>query len=232
MKPMKSASAKTIFEELKRSAGSFGEKDQALLHCESALMRTGRIYEAFDEFVRTPNPKSSATDHRMAVEKKAGELWKKCEAELMSAKDHLKQRDIEMNHVIDALLGIVDANEKPFQATEVRQALKAMSKQERLACLHTAIEGNDTTVMGSVFSGHSFLSGLTQGQHRQYRQSAALKNAQSEMKLKGILKHADELCDMQLNRIAANVQGLTSKSINRLAEQADAASDKLKKAMA
>ena len=33
LKPMKSASAKTIFEELKRSAGSFGEKDQALLHC-------------------------------------------------------------------------------------------------------------------------------------------------------------------------------------------------------
>jgi len=51
------------------------------------------------------------------------------------------------------------------------------------------------------------------------------------MKLKAVLNHAGELLSSQFGRIQEAIQGVTNKSINRLADAAYKASERLSKAM-
>ena len=115
---------------------------------------------------------------------------------------------------------------------EIRTGLKGISKDERVTRLQQAITNDDTSIMGAVFSNHAFISGFTEGQYRQYRQSAALKNSPDEMKLKSILNHANDLLESQFGRIQEGIQGVTNKSVIRLADAADKASERLSKALA
>ena len=231
MKPMKNLAVNAIFKGLMESAGSYAN-DQAILHTGSVLKKTAEAWEAFEDFISTPHPATDKGKHKLEVEKKAKALWEKFIKEYDTAKEHLAQRHGEIDKVIDARLGIVTAKERPLEAMEIRTGLKSLSKDERVARLQQAITNNDDSIMGAVFSNHAFISGFTEGQYRQYRQAAALKNAPEEMKLKAVLKHADELLQSQFGRIQEAIQGVTNKSVNRLADAADKASERLSKALA
>ena len=230
MRPMKNYFASKVFEGLRASAGVHGD-DQALLHLGAVLLRTSEAWSAFEDFIARPHPATDKGKHKLEVEKKAKALWEKFIKEYDTAKEHLAQRHGEIDKVIDARLGIVTAKERPLEAMEIRTGLKSLSKDERVARLQQAITNNDDSIMGAVFSNHAFISGFTEGQYRQFRQSAALKNAPEEMKLKAVLNHASELLDSQFGRIQEAIQGVTNKSINRLADAADKASERLSKAM-
>ena len=231
MKPMGNLFASKVFEGLRESAGVYGD-DQALLHLGAVLLRTAEAWSAFEDFIARPHPATDKGKHKLEVEKKAKALWEKFTKEYDTAKEHLAQRHSEIDKIIDARLGIVTAKERPLEAMEIRTGLKSLSKDERVTRLQQAIANNDDSIMGSVFASHSFISGFTEGQYRQYRQSAALKNAPEEMKLKAVLNHASELLDSQFGRIQEGIQGTTNKSINRLADAADKASERLSKALA
>ena len=230
MRPMGNLAANAIFKGLRESAGIYGD-DQALLHLGAVLLRTSEAWSTFKNFISRPHPATNKDKHKLKVEKKAKTLWKKFTKEYDTAKERLAQRHGEIDKIIDARLGIVTAKERPLEAMEIRTSLKGISRDERVARLQQAITNNDDSIMGAVFSNHAFISGFTEGQYRQYRSSAALKNAPEEMKLKAVLKHADELLQSQFGRIQEAIQGVTNKSVNRLADAADKASERLSKAM-
>jgi hypothetical protein len=231
MKPHGTLFASKVFEGLRESAGIYGD-DQALLHLGAVLLRTSEAWSAFEDFIARPHPATDKGKHKLEVEKKAKALWEKFIKEYDTAKEHLAQRHGEIDKVIDARLGIVTAKERPLEAMEIRTGLKSLSKDERVARLQQAITNDDTSIMGAVFSNHAFISGFTEGQYKQYQRSAALKNAPEEMKLKSVLNHADELLQSQFGRIQEAIQGVTNKSVNRLADAADKASERLSKALA
>ncbi len=230
MKPMGNLAANAIFEGLRESAGIYGD-DQALLHVGAVLLRTAEAWSAFEDFISRPHPATDKGKHKLEVEKKAKALWEKFTKEYDTAKEHLAQRHSEIDKIIDARLGIVTAKERPLEAMEIRTGLKSLSKDERVTRLQQAITNDDTSIMGAVFSNHAFISGFTEGQYKQYQRSAALKNAPEEMKLKSILNHANDLLESQFGRIQEGIQGVTNKSVNRLADAADKASERLSKAM-
>jgi len=231
MKPHGTLFASKVFEGLRESAGIYGD-DQALLHLGAVLLKATEAWSAFEDFIARPHPATDKGKHKLEVEKKAKALWEKFIKEYDTAKEHLAQRHGEIDKVIDARLGIVTAKERPLEAMEIRTSLKGISRDERVTRLQQAIANNDSSIMGSVFASHAFISGFTEGQYRQYRQAAALKNAPEEMKLKAVLNHADELLQSQFGRIQEAIQGVTNKSINRLADAADKASERLSKALA
>ena len=230
MKPHGTLFASTVFEGLRESAGVYGD-DQALLHLGAVLLKATEAWSAFEDFIARPHPSTDKGKHKLAVEAKAKALWEKFIKEYDTAKEHLAQRHGEIDKIVDARLGIVTAKERPLEAMEIRTSLKGISRDERVTRLQQAIANNDSSIMGAVFSNHAFISGFTEGQYRQYRQSAALKNAPEEMKLKSVLNHADELLQSQFGRIQEAIQGVTNKSVNRLADAADKASERLSKAM-
>ncbi len=230
MKPMGNLFASKVFEGLRESAGVYGD-DQALLHVGAVLLRTAEAWSAFEDFIARPHPATDKGKHKLEVEAKAKKLWEKFIKEYGEAQDRLALRFAEIEEKIEERLGVKHAKERPLEAMEIRTGLKSLSKDERVARLQQAITNNDDSIMGAVFSNHAFISGFTEGQYRQYRQSAALKNAPEEMKLKAVLKHADELLQSQFGRIQEAIQGVTNKSINRLADAADKASERLSKAM-
>ena len=231
MKPHGTLFASTVFEGLRESAGVYGD-DQALLHLGAVLLKATEAWSAFEDFIARPHPSTDKGKHKLAVEAKAKALWEKFTKEYDTAKERLAQRHGEIDKIIDARLGIVTAKERPLEAMEIRTSLKGISRDERVTRLQQAIANNDSSIMGAVFSNHAFISGFTEGQYRQYRQAAALKNAPEEMKLKAVLNHADELLQSQFGRIQEAIQGVTNKSINRLADAADKASERLSKALA
>ena len=230
MRPMKNLAANAIFEGLRASAGVYGD-DQALLHLGAVLLRTAEAWSAFEDFISTPHPATDKGKHKLEVEKKAKALWEKFIREREDAQDRLALRFAEIEEKIEERLGVKHAKERPLEAMEIRTSLKGISRDERVTRLQQAIANNDSSIMGAVFSNHAFISGFTEGQYRQYRQSAALKNAPEEMKLKAVLNHASDLLDSQFGRIQEAIQGVTNKSINRLADAADKASERLSKAM-
>ena len=231
MKPMKNLAANAIFEGLRESAGVYGD-DQALLHVGAVLLRTAEAWSAFEDFIARPHPATDKGKHKLEVEAKAKKLWEKFIKEREDAQDRLALRFAEIEEKIEERLGVKHAKERPLEAMEIRTGLKNLSKDERVTRLQQAITNNDDSIMGAVFSNHAFISGFTEGQYRQYRQAAALKNAPEEMKLKAVLNHADELLQSQFGRIQEAIQGVTNKSINRLADAADKASERLSKALA
>lgn len=231
MKPMKNLAANAIFEGLRESAGIYGD-DQALLHLGAVLLKVSEAWSAFEDFIARPHPATDKGKHKLEVEKKAKALWEKFIKEYGEAQDRLALRFAEIEEKIEERLGVKHAKERPLEAMEIRTSLKGISKDERVTRLQQAIANNDSSIMGAVFSNHAFISGFTEGQYRQYRQSAALKNAPEEMKLKAVLKHADELLQSQFGRIQEAIQGVTNKSVNRLADAADKASERLSKALA
>jgi len=231
MKPMGNLFASKVFEGLRESAGVYGD-DQALLHLGAVLLRTAEAWSAFEDFIARPHPATDKGKHKLEVEKKAKKLWEKFIKEREEAQDRLALRYAEIEEKIEERLGVKQAKERPLEAMEIRAGLKGISKDERVTRLQQAIANNDTSIMGAVFSNHAFISGFTEGQYRQYRQRAALKNAPEEMKLKAVLNHADELLSSQFGRIQEGIQGVTNKSINRLADAADKASERLSKALA
>ena len=227
---MRNLAANAIFEGLRESAGIYGD-DQALLHVGAVLLRTAEAWSAFEDFISRPHPATDKGKHKLEVEKKAKALWEKFIKEREEAQDRLALRFAEIEEKIEERLGVKHAKERPLEAMEIRTGLKSLSKDERVTRLQQAITNNDDSIMGAVFSNHAFISGFTEGQYRQFRQSAALKNAPEEMKLKAVLNHASELLDSQFGRIQEAIQGVTNKSINRLADAADKASERLSKAM-
>ncbi|HQG22618.1 MAG TPA: hypothetical protein PLW90_00645 [Smithellaceae bacterium] len=231
MKPMGNLFASKVFEGLRESAGIYGD-DQALLHLGAVLLRTAEAWSAFEDFIARPHPATDKGKHKLEVEAKAKKLWEKFIKEREEAQDRLALRYAEIETKIEERLGVKHAKERPLEAMEIRTSLKGISRDERVTRLQQAIANNDTSIMGAVFSNHAFISGFTEGQYRQYRQSAALKNAPEEMKLKAVLNHADELLSSQFGRIQEGIQGVTNKSVNRLADAADKASERLSKALA
>ena len=230
MRPMGNYFASKVFEGLRASAGAYGD-DQALLHLGAVLLRTSEAWSAFEDFIARPHPATDKGKHKLEVEKKAKALWEKFIKEREEAQDRLALRFAEIEEKIEERLGVKHAKERPLEAMELRAGLKGISRDERVTRLQQAITNNDDSIMGAVFSNHAFISGFTEGQYRQFRQSAALKNAPEEMKLKAVLNHASELLDSQFGRIQEAIQGVTNKSINRLADAADKASERLSKAM-
>ena len=230
MKPMGNLFVNKVFEGLRESAGIYGD-DQALLHLGAVLLKTAEAWSAFEDFVSRPHPATEKGKHKLEVEAKARKLWEKFIKEHGEAQDRLALRFAEIETKIEERLGVKHAKERPLEAMEIRTGLKGISKDERVTRLQQAITNDDTSIMGAVFSNHAFISGFTEGQYRQYRQAAALKNAPEEMKLKAVLNHADELLQSQFGRIQEAIQGVTNKSINRLADAADKASERLSKAM-
>jgi len=231
MKPMGNLFASKVFEGLRESAGVYGD-DQALLHVGAVLLRTAEAWSAFEDFIARPHPATDKGKHKLEVEAKAKKLWEKFIKEYGEAQDRLALRFAEIETKIEERLGVKHAKERPLEAMEIRTGLKGISKDERVTRLQQAIANNDSSIMGAVFSNHAFISGFTEGQYRQYRQSAALKNAPEEMKLKAVLNHADELLQSQFGRIQEAIQGVTNKSVKRLADAADKASERLSKALA
>ena len=231
LKPMKKIATTALSEALRQSAGAF-QNDQSLLHATAVLLRSGEAWAAYETFISTPHPSVDKAGHKMKVEQQAKKLFDTFRTEFEKAKIHLRDRYNEVEKLISTELGVQLAKDNLLSAVEIRQGIKAMEKNDRLARIKNAIDRNDLTITGAIFSAPAFLSGLTDGMASQLYKQAAIKNCGELVQLKNVILQTNELLDSQFSRIKSGVQDVTGRSVSRLAAKSDQAVENLQKAIA
>lgn len=179
----------THASQITAESGKLGQSEYALQSALSAQRQMTEQVAALEQVRNTRSPSDTAQQHF----KKAGDAYQRILRSAASRYDasrsNIQGRLAQIEGQISQALGLHDTKD----ATEIRQALRTMSKEDRSAAVLTAIKQKDGAVLGAVFSGREITTGIPDTQRDSFRRRAEQAHAPELLQLRVGLEKANQL---------------------------------------
>lgn len=184
--------------EIKDAAGKLGENDPAIL---GALINQRVLTEsvaALEKIRQNRNPADTAANHM----KKSADAYKKILASACAKHDStrasINTRLAEIERKVEESLGLHVSSD----ASDIRSALRSMSREDRAAAVEAAIQEKDGAVLAVVLNGRELTTGITSVQRNSFRRRAEQAYAPELLQLRMGLERASKLVSDALDNIA------------------------------
>lgn len=198
--------SETHAHEVLKAAGERGDLEGSILGAINAQDRIAKGLEALERARQLRNPKDTASQHLQRVEQAFNKLLTQAAREHDVAKARIGERRRELERQIDEKIGMAPSAD----ATEIRQALRNMSAEERGKAVQAAIDNRDGAVLHAVLTGRELTTGITAAQLRSFRRRAEERYAPDLAGVRAGLDKAEALVSQafdDLDNLAPKVKG-------------------------
>ncbi|WP_150298870.1 hypothetical protein [Pseudomonas profundi] len=174
--------------ELKALAGDMAN-DPAINSALAAQAGMVRGLAALEDVRKNKHPASTASQHLNKAADAYQRLIKANAARSDQARSQIRSRRMSLEAELAQRLGLTVSGD----STEIRQALRSMTSEERGKAVQAAIESRDGAVLAAVFGGRQITTGFTDVQRDSFRRRAEQLHAPELLALRQALDKAEAL---------------------------------------
>ena len=207
--------------EILAAAGALGS-DGAIKSALNAQKQIVQGLAALEAVRQTRNPADTASKHLSRASEAYNTLIKSAAQKHDQAREQIKSRLSALDVQLAEAMNLRPSSD----ATEIRQALRAMSSDDRAAAIKAAITAKDGEFLHAVFTGREVTTGLKDVLRDSFRRRAEQAFSPDLLKLRQGLERADKLVAGAFNDLyALEDRAAFSGAVKNEFERRTAASD-------